>query len=122
MRKAAILDTSWLLELYRVPGYFREERTHDVRSETARIAGDGCELFVTVPVLFEVASHITHVRDGHRRRILGKKLLDDIKSSMDRDAPWTIAVVGGDVLLPCKRRVDHRSRHRTPRETMWSES
>ena len=34
---AAILDTSWLLELYRVPGYFDESRTAPVRMETASI-------------------------------------------------------------------------------------
>ena len=99
MRKAAILDTSWLLELYRVPGDFDGRRTHHVRSETAKIVEDGCELFVTVPVLFEVASHITRVGDGQRRRTLGKKLLEDITSSMDRDEPWTIAAVGEDILL-----------------------
>ena len=64
----AILDTSWLLELYRVPGYFDESRTSTVQADTGAFIGSGGELFVTVPVLFEVASHITHVRDGRRRR------------------------------------------------------
>ena len=69
----AILDTSWLLELYRVPDYFEEARTPHVREETAELAGAGYELFVTVPVLFEVASHITHVRRGGRRRTLSEE-------------------------------------------------
>ena len=68
----AILDTSWLLELYRVPGYFDESRTLPVRNQTAALVKAKREPFVTVPVLFEVASHITHVRDGHRRRTLGE--------------------------------------------------
>ena len=96
---AAILDTSWLLELYRVPGYFEESRTLPVRSETVELIEAGCELFVTVPVLFEVASHITHVRDGRRRRTLGERLRDDITSSIDRDSPWTIATVGRGILF-----------------------
>ena len=95
----AILDTSWLLELYRVPGYFKESRTTHVRTETAKLIDAGCELFVAVPVLFEVASHITHVRDGRRRRLLGKKLRDDITSSIDREHPWTVATVGQGILL-----------------------
>ena len=95
----AILDTSWLLELYRVPGYFKESRTLPVRTETAELIGAKCELFVTVPVLFEVASHITHVRDGHRRRTLGVRLHDDITSSFNRDSPWTIATVGREILF-----------------------
>ena len=96
---AAILDTSWLLELYRVPGYFEESRTLPVRTETAESVAAGRELFVTVPVLFEVASHITHVRAGRRRRIHGERLRDDIGSSVDRDSPWTIATVGSEILL-----------------------
>lgn len=54
---------------------------------------------MTVPVLFEVASHITHVRDGNRRRSLGKTLLENIEKSIDQDSPWTIVAVGKDVLL-----------------------
>ena len=94
-----ILDTSWLLELYRVPGYFDESRTLEVRNETTGIVNAGDKLFVTVPVLFEVASHITHVRDGNRRRSLGKRLLEEIEKSFALDSPWTIVAIGKDVLL-----------------------
>ena len=99
MSGAAILDTSWLLELYRVPHYFDAARTPKVRRETAEVIEAGRELFVTVPVLFEVASHITHVRDGRHRRSLGKRLRDDIASSVDRERPWTIATVDRGILL-----------------------
>ena len=95
----AILDTSWLLELYRVPGYFKESRTDPVRTETAELIETKYELFVTVPVLFEVASHITHVRNGGRRRTLGKRLRDDITRSIDRESPWTITAVGREILF-----------------------
>ena len=81
LRRVAILDTSWLLELYQVPGYFNESRTNHVRNETTDIVTAGCERFVTVPVLFEVASHITHVRDGRRRNTLGKGSPDYGQSS-----------------------------------------
>ncbi len=99
LRGTAILDTSWLLELYRVTGYFQESRTTQVRTETATLIDARCELFVTVPVLFEVASHITHVGSGDRRRVLSARLRDDIESSLDNDSPWTIASVGQEVLL-----------------------
>ena len=99
LRGAAILDTSWLLELYRVPRYFDESRTLPVRIETGELIEAGCELFVTVPVLFEVASHITHVRDGRLRRTLGEKLRDDITRSIDRESPWTITTVGRGILF-----------------------
>ena len=95
----AIPDTSWLLELYRVPGYFAESRTRPVRTNTVELIEAGYELFVTVPVLFEVASHITRVRDGRRRRTLGERLRDDIASSVNRESPWTITTVGRNILF-----------------------
>lgn len=95
----AILDTSWLLELYRVPGYCKESRTLPVRTETAELIDAQYELFVTVPVLFEVASHINHVRDGRNRRSLGEKLRDNITSSINRESPWTITTVGRNILF-----------------------
>lgn len=94
----AILDTSWLLELYQVPGFFDASRTDHVHATTAEITVQG-PLFVTVPVLFEVASHITRVRDGGRRRELGGRLHDDITRSVAREIPWTIVTVGTDILL-----------------------
>ena len=96
---AAILDTSWLLELYQVPGHFKESRTSPVLTKTTKLVDAGVELLVTVPVLFEVASHITHVPGGRPRRTLAGKLRDDIRSSLNRESPWTITAVGSDILL-----------------------
>ena len=95
----AILDTSWLLELYQVPGYHKKTRLRKVRGKIGRIIDAGGELFITVPVLFEVASHITHVRNGHRRRALAGKLQKDIKNSLDRESPWTIVATSKSILL-----------------------
>ena len=99
MSNAAILDTSWLLELYRVPDHFETSRTTLVHTKTAELVNAGGELFVTVPVLFEVASHITYVRNGKRRRQLAKRLRNDIDDSLDHDSPWTIAAADTNILL-----------------------
>ena len=99
MSNLVILDTSWLLELYRVPGYSEETRTANVIQATVDSVNDGGELLVTVPVLFEVANHITHVRKGTARRALSVKFRDDIKNSLDRGSPWTIFTTGKDILL-----------------------
>ena len=95
----AILDTSWLLELYRVPGYCKKSRFCSVQEKTGGIINAGGELLVTVPVLFEVANHVTHVRDGRRRRELNKRFRDDVNQSIDGFGPWTIVATGKDVLL-----------------------
>ena len=98
MSNLVILDTSWLLELYRVRDY-QATRTAGVIEVTGDVVGDGGELLVTVPVLFEVANHITHVRDGTSRRALSAKFRDDIKSSLGRGSPWTIVATEKDILL-----------------------
>ena len=99
MKAVAILDTSWLLELYQVPGYHKKSRSREVQGKIGCIIDAGGELFVTVPSLFEVANHITHVRDGHRRHTLAERFQKDIKSSLDRDSPWSIVAAGPDILL-----------------------
>ena len=50
----AILDTSWLLELYQVPRHSQKDRYEEVLGQ-AREAAQGWML-VTVPVLFEFAN------------------------------------------------------------------
>lgn len=95
----AIIDTSWLLELYRVPGHYKESRTAQVRAKTGELVETKCELFVTVPVLFELANHIVRVDDGNRRRTLAERLLNDIRDAIHHDSPWIIATVSTDILL-----------------------
>lgn len=95
----AILDTSWLLELYRVPGYCKGSRFPRVQRKTGDVIDARGELFVTVPVLFEVANHVTHVRDGRRRRLLNERFRDDVEQSINGPGPWTIIATGEDVLL-----------------------
>ena len=99
MSGTAILDTSWLLELYRVPGYCKGSRFPRVQRETRDVIAGRGELLVTVPVLFEVANHVTHVRDGSRRRRLNERFRDDVRQSIDGFGPWTIITTGKDVLL-----------------------
>ena len=97
---ATILDTSWLLELYQVPGDSTPQR-HPAVLKQAALAAEGAML-VTVPVLFEVANHIVHVRNGHHRRRLIKKYRADVHASLDDEVPWTVSrprLTEGDILL-----------------------
>lgn len=99
MSNAGILDTSWLLELYKVPGHFLPSRTDRVRIETAEFVATEGELFVTVPVLFELANHIAHVSNGNIRRSLAERLLKDVHDAIQDDSPWTIVAVTSGILL-----------------------
>ena len=98
MSDATILDTSWLLELYRVPGDSKPQRHAHVLVQ-AKEAAQG-RMYVTVPVLFELANHIVRVRNGHHRRRLIMKFREHLGSSLRDAAPWTVAhALQNDILL-----------------------
>ena len=63
---------------------------------------------MTVPVLFEVANHIVHVRSGDQRRKLIKRYRDDVVGSLAQEAPWTVipTLREGDILLRTQDLVD----------------
>ena len=106
MTDITILDTSWLLELYQVPGDSKKERHRHVVEQAERAAQG--RMLVTVPVLFEVANHIVHVRNGDRRRKLIEQYRADVVGSLTEDAPWTVVPTlrEGDILLRAEDLVD----------------
>lgn len=87
MSDYAILDTSWLVELYQVPMVSKPER-RSTTVEQARTARG--RMVVTVPVLFEFANHIVRVDSGHQRRTLVEAYLRDVERSLDEGVPWTV--------------------------------
>ena len=106
MTDITILDTSWLLELYQVPGDSKKERHWQVVEQAERAAQG--RMLVTVPVLFEVANHIVHVRNGDRRRKLIEQYRADVVGSLTEDTPWTVVPTlrEGDILLRAQDLVD----------------
>lgn len=106
MTDVAILDTSWLLELYEVPGDSKRERRGTVVKQAEWAIQVG--MLVTVPVLFEVADHIVRVSNGDRRRKLIKKYRNDVVGSLEKGAPWAIvpALREDDILLRVQDLVD----------------
>lgn len=97
MSEVTILDTSWVLELYQVPGDSKKTRHAEVLRRTSVAARGG--LFVTLPVLFEVANHIVHVRDGNVRRRLVSRFRCDLKRSLEEDVPWIVVTSMDDGIL-----------------------
>ena len=62
-----VIDTSYLLELFEVPGYSTEVAVAEIRKRVADAARSGARLYVTVPSVYELAKHISDVRDGNLR-------------------------------------------------------
>jgi hypothetical protein len=88
--KWVVVDTSYLAELYRLPGMF-EEVAHAAIVEKFRthIEKSG-RIYVPVSVIFEVANHIADISDGAVRRDLAIRLRGAVETSLETQAPWII--------------------------------
>lgn len=84
-----VVDTSYLLELYRVDGYY-QENAHSMVSQKFLENIDSGQFFVPISVLFELANHIADIPDSHRRRVLADRLRSDIDSSISELTPWVV--------------------------------
>ena len=85
-----VIDTSYLLELFAVPGHSTKEARDEIRSRIAAAAKSGARLYVTVPSIYELANHISQVPNGNIRLSLAEQIRDTVLSSLDQGTPWTI--------------------------------
>ncbi len=90
LSRVYVIDTSYLLELFAVPGHSSQEARDEIRSRIAAAAKSGARLYVPVPSIYELANHISQVSDGNARRSLAEQVRDTVLSSLDQGAPWTI--------------------------------
>lgn len=84
-----VVDTSYLLELYRVDGCCQDD-AHLSVSQKFRENIETGQFFVPIAVLFELANHIADIHDPQRRRSLADKLRTDIGSSVSEQTPWVV--------------------------------
>ena len=85
-----VIDTSYLLELFAVPGHSTKEARDEIKIRIAAAAKSGARLYVTVPCIYELANHISQVPNGNARRSLAEQVRDTVLSSLDQGTPWTI--------------------------------
>lgn len=90
LSRVYVIDTSYLLEIFAVPGHSTKEARDAIRSRIAAAAKSGARLYVTVPSIYELANHISHISDGNARRSLAEQVRDTILTSLDQGTPWTI--------------------------------
>lgn len=84
-----VVDTSYLLELYRVDGCSQEDAHSSVLQKFRENIGDG-RFFVPIAVLFELANHVADIHDSQRRKSLAVRMRADIESSISEQTPWVI--------------------------------
>lgn len=85
-----VLDTSYLLELFGVPGCSNDETSTEIRKRFSQAVEDDSRFYVPYACICEVGKHISEVGDGRSRRRLAKILCDTIKTSVNDNSPWII--------------------------------
>jgi hypothetical protein len=68
-----VVDTGYLVELFRIPKHFTEENANEIKRRLDLAIKEKYRLYIPTPVVFELANHIAHVDDGNMRRVLVNK-------------------------------------------------
>jgi len=85
-----IIDTSYLLELFKVPGFSRKLAGEEIRKRHAIAIETNSRLYVPLPCIFELADRVSKIDDGNHRNKLGKEVYKTIKTSAEESIPWLI--------------------------------
>lgn len=85
-----VVDTSYLLELFRVPRCSDPDAFASVFSKFEQADGVNAQLFVPLPVLFELGNHIADVKDGGPRYRLVGELVGAVGVWLSGESAFTI--------------------------------
>jgi predicted nucleic acid-binding protein len=93
-----VIDTSYLLELLKVPELFDPSFSEEVKKRFSRSVTAGHRLYVPFTIVFELANHIALVRDGGARKRLANFLAATVRSCIEETTPWIITPAAKDIL------------------------
>ncbi len=86
-----VVDTSYLLEFYGVPGFSTKPAVNEVRRRFAEANEHDNELYTTIGCILETGNHMARVPDGHDRRQLAARLREHVRSAVATPPrPWRV--------------------------------
>lgn len=85
-----VIDTSYLLELYRIPGCFSAAAHDEVWKRFEKALMQKSPIYVPFPAIFEVANHIAHVKDGDKRTRQARQFVAIVLKSIDQGTPFVV--------------------------------
>lgn len=91
MTRVFVVETSYLCELYRVPGFSSQDFSELLRDKWSQEYEKGGRFRVPVGCLYQLCDHIADVPNGSRRRELAVMVATDVESSVASAIPWLIA-------------------------------
>ena len=90
IKRVYVVDTSYLLELFKVDGFASKPAIRAVRARFKHALEQKFPIYVPLPCLFELGNHIADVPDGGRRDDLARKLSGTIREGFEEGTPWII--------------------------------
>jgi hypothetical protein len=99
-RRVFLIDTSYLVELFKVPGCSTPQARFEIEQRYNQALADKNELVVPLPCIFELSNHIAQVSNGYYRREVARVLWEIIENSVREEEPWTITPAMGIETLP----------------------
>jgi len=88
--RVLVIDTSYLLELYKVPHYSEPKAHAEIKKRFAKAVEAGSRRYVPFPVIFEVANHIVDGREEGARIKLAQLFVEHVLQSFERASPFII--------------------------------
>ena len=85
-----VIDTSYLLELFKVPNYSNTSSITEITDRFKNAIINKSRFFVPLPCIFELGNHIADVRKGSIRKKLADSFYKTIKSCVEENGPWII--------------------------------
>lgn len=96
-----VVETSYLCEMYRVPGFSDATFSSRLQERWDRMAREQrASFYVPLGCLYQLCDHIADVPDGNQRRRLANQVVADVESALDRGSLWTILPTQGLDELP----------------------
>jgi len=81
-RLLIIVDTSYWLELFKVPGHSNEFNHDNVKNKFEWATEQKSSFFWPLPCLYEFCNHVAQVKDGHKRIKLAQKLSKTVSQEL----------------------------------------
>ncbi len=94
-KKIYVIDTSYLTELFHVPGYSEPAAVREIKKRVGKALVAEYLLVVPGPCLFQLADHINEDRENDTsRKKLCHEVLKSVRLSMKNNKPWMITPSG----------------------------
>jgi hypothetical protein len=91
MAKVYILDTSWLLEYYKLPNHHSDSNVRIVFDKFKIAIQAQAQFILPLAVIFEYCNHIAQISDGSLRQSFASRFSEVVKLSRNTAQPYLIS-------------------------------